>query len=524
MSNGPNLPPLQAPSPNAVPGDAAPANSLTVTPSASDAKTAGTLGIATIVLGNLATIVGSFEKVNEEVQKIQDQLHLGATPYLLYVVLGVIFAGYLLASTSVYKHLKQKIGNRVPGQRLVTAVIVVFLVGGLYVVNLWALPHAFDATRLKSRKALWVDKLRQTQLNSGGFSIMVLSSPGNPPQVFTTAQGLVAMISATNWDDPKAGDANVIRSAFDYIDSQRDPVERWWSYFGDSRPLTEIAGWVTVARIKALQHSDQIWPSSADKDKQLNYVQYDLNQIISHYIPAENAWSPFAPPDSTAASLSGCSSLPQALKDLQNGQYKTRTYSTIMALWALVEAHENEAIRAKIGEQYDDAIRSAIGWLMMTYRTDLGTWVPNPHRANQRDDYPGLTAQTLFVLYRARLDSHFKSAVDQPRWLDARRAFLNKKVKEHLLGDNAHLSDMDGYVFPFPQPLEPMTFLWAPWSLAAYSHLSEDPDLSASDRKLAQADLNTIVGDYQDQAFQIIESGGTYELAENLFCLSEAFR
>ena len=83
---------------------------------------------------------------------------------------------------------------------------------------------------------------------------------------------------------------------------------------------------------------------------------------------------------------------------------------------------------------------------------------------------------------------------------------------------------MDGYVFPFPQPLEPMTFLWAPWSLAAYSRLSEDADLSGSDKKLAQADRNTVIGDYQDQAFEIIESGGTYELAENLFCVSEAFR
>jgi hypothetical protein len=507
MSDGPNLPPLQAPSTNA-----------------SDSKAAGTLGIATIVLGNVATIAGSFEKVNEAVQKIQEQLHLGTTPYLLYVVLGIIFAGYLLASTSLYKHLKQKIGNRVPGQRLVAGIVVFVFLGGLYAVNLWALPHAFDETRLKSRKALWLDKVRQTQNSSGGFSIMVLSGPNNPPQVFTTAQGLTAMISATNWDDLKAGDAQVIRSAFDYIDSERDPVEKWWSYFGDSRPLTEIAGWVTVARIKALQHSDQIWPSNEDREKQLSYLQYDLNHFMSHYIPAESAWSPFAPPDSTAASLSGCSSLPQALKDLQTSQYKTRTYSTIMALWALVEAHENEAIRAKIGEQYDDAIRTAIGWLMTTYRTDRGTWVPNPHRANQRDDYPGLTAQALFVLYRAKLDSHFKSAVEQPRWLEARQAFLKKKVKEHLLGDNAHLSDMDGYVFPFPQPLEPMTFLWAPWSLAAYSRLSEDADLSGSDKKLAQADRNTVIGDYQDQAFEIIESGGTYELAENLFCVSEAFR
>src|SRR5262249_29998654 len=115
-------------------------------------------------------------------------------------------------------------------------------------------------------------------------------------------------------------------------------------------------------------------------------------------------------------------------------------------------------------------------------------------------------------------------AVDQPPWNDARHAFLGKKLKEHLFGDNSHLSDMDAYVFPFPQPLEPMTFLWAPWSLVANRYLSADSHLSPSDRKLAMANISTISANYQPQIIEAIESGPTYQLAENLFCMSEAFR
>ncbi len=45
-----------------------------------DVKRNGILGVAVIVLSNIAAFTGSIEKVNEQVQKIQEQLHLGATP------------------------------------------------------------------------------------------------------------------------------------------------------------------------------------------------------------------------------------------------------------------------------------------------------------------------------------------------------------------------------------------------------------------------------------------------------------
>lgn len=486
-----------------------------------NANRAGTLGLATIILGNLATFTGAIAKVNEQFQKLQEQLHLSATPDLLYVLFAVISVGYLLASTSLYKHLKERIGNKIPGKRIAVGVLVFLVMGGLYAANAFLIPNP-ASTILKSRKDVWSDKIRETQQDGGGFAIMLPSGPGNPVQVFVTAQGLTAMLSAMDWNKLQQEQAKTIRSAFEFIDSQRDPLEGLWGYFGNSTPLTEIAGWVTVARIKALEHADEIWSSESERATQLNLVETDLKRIMTHYVHAENAWSPFLPNIAQQTAIAGCNGLPPTLTSLTDDQSKTRTYSTVMALWALIEAHRVASVRGRVGHKYDNDVRTGIGWMLSNYSKEAGTWFPNPHRANQTDDYIGLTGQVLYVLYLAAAEREFAGAVQQPRWSDARRGFLTKDVKGHLIGDNSHLSDMDGYVFPFPQPLEPMTFLWAPWSMIAYHYLSIDPDLTASEKKIAATNLSIIESDYQPRVLQSIESGGTYQLCESLFGLSEA--
>jgi len=94
--------------------------------------------------------------VNEQVQKIQEQLHLGATPYLLYVVLGIIFLGYLLTSTSLYKHLKGTIANRFPTGNSSSEADFLSM-GTLYVLNVSAFSRSSDII-LQGRKNVWIDK------------------------------------------------------------------------------------------------------------------------------------------------------------------------------------------------------------------------------------------------------------------------------------------------------------------------------------------------------------------------------
>src|SRR5580700_6435001 len=121
------------------------------------AKNAGALGVATIILGNIATLIGSIQQVNVQIQKVQEQLHLGSTPYLLYAVLGIVFVGYLLASTSLYTHVRDRYTNGAPTQKLVVPGVIL-LVLALYVLNVWAVAPSVTKTLLKSREAIWVNK------------------------------------------------------------------------------------------------------------------------------------------------------------------------------------------------------------------------------------------------------------------------------------------------------------------------------------------------------------------------------
>jgi hypothetical protein len=499
---------------------AAPAKQVKPSDGENNVKRAGTLGLVTILLGNVAAFTGAVGKLDEAMHKLQEQLNLAVPPYLLYaVILAIIFVGYLLAFTSVYKRLKDRIGNKMPGKGITVSGLLLIVMGGLIAVNVWAIPNP-DSAVFKTREADWSNKIRQTQQSSGGFTIMVPSGPGNPVQVFATAQGLTAILTAMDWNNVQEEQVKTIRSAFAFIDSQREPAEHLWGYFPNTTAVTEIAGWVTVARIKALEHGDQLWSSESDRAAQLAFVEDDLARIMTHYIPVESGWSPFRQNISEPSEIAGCKAFPPTLTGLTDDQSKTRTYSTVMALWALIEGNRVPSVRDRLAHKYDERVRTGIGWLLSTYSKEKDTWFPNTHRANQDEDYMGLTAQALYVLYLAKAEREFAPAVQQPRWADVRHGFLKRSVKGLLIGDNSHLSDVDGYVFPFPQPLEPMTFLWAPWSMITYHYLSLDSELSASDKKMATTNLSIIESYYQPRVVQAIESGLTYRLAESLFCLS----
>jgi hypothetical protein len=480
------------------------------------------IGLLVVVLGNAAALTGSIVKVNEGVQKVQDQLHLGTTPYLLYAVLAAILLGYLLTLTSLYDRLKHVIAPKLWLPKVAIGALAFAGIGTLCVYNLKAFSPA--VTILGSRIQIWIDKLRGAQQEDGGFTVLLYSGPNNPRQVFTTAQALTAILTAENWDSPDKKHMDSIRKGLQYIDEHCGPQgEKGCGYFDNSQPLTEITGWISVARAKALQHADLVWLVETERVEQLGRIERDLDYIMLHYLPTEKAWSPFMLVNHKSPATTQCApTIPKELMDLSI-QPQTRTYSTIMALWALIEAHEVAAIQTRIGHKYDQVVRDGIGWLLLSYSTDSRSWVPNPRRGNQREDYLGLTAQVLYVLYRAQMIPDFKNSVEQTRWNDARQNFLKKEIKRQLLGDNSHLSDIDAYVFPYPQPLEPMTFLWSPWSLAAYGFLSADTTMTPSDRKLAKSNVVLITSNYQSEMFERIESGLTYELSENLICVADSF-
>jgi len=495
-------------------------------PTKIDAKSLGVWGISTVVAGNLATLLGSFSTINEQVQKIQKQLNLGAAPYLLYLILAVIAGGYLLSFTSLYVWIKHKTAAFRP--RRSVAVALVIFAGGITVaaLNIGLYKDRVEPV-LKGRIPLWSDKITNARNGNGGFSIMIDPGPSNPSQVLTSAQAITAVESAMDWSNPKQNELNAIRESLQYIDAKRSPAEGCWGYFDNSQPLTEVCAWVIIARTRALEHGDKVWPAAHQRSAQLKLLEEDLESMSQHYDRQLSGWSPFRvlQPNggATHAAEGGqCLSISPDLEAIATLP-PTRTYSSIMAVWALVEVNRVPQVRDALSGKYDQMTRESIGGLLKDYRSDLHGWVPNPHRANQHEEYLGLTAQTITVLYVAS-QSDFKTAVDQPAWKQIRHDFLANELSHHLAGDNAHLSDVDGYVFPYVHPLEPITFLWSPWTVLAYEQLSQDPELSSQDRGTARKKMQGVLHNYTPDFFERLESGPTYELAENLLCMSTAFR
>jgi hypothetical protein len=309
--------------------------------------------------------------------------------------------------------------------------------------------------------------------STGG--IRVTADTTQPQQAWTTAQVLKGILSSSA--ALEAEDVERIRAAFGYLDNQFVPDQGWGYFDGWQTGITEIAGWVALAQVAALEHArPAIWTeeqlpaarASADRTLQL---------LVSKQNAAEGGWGP---------------NIGDASADFQ------RTYSTAIATWGLIEARRSPSMRATIGNRYDDAIRKGIGWLLTNYHPSLG-WVPNPMRKVQNEPFIGLQAQVLLILSRAEPD--FGPYIHaQPNALAAKEDFLTRIKPDRDMTDNNRMHDFDRYLqHASGTPaaaravacgcqftVEASTFLWYPWSLAASRALANDPTLTPDQRERAR--------------------------------------
>jgi hypothetical protein len=198
----------------------------------------------------------------------------------------------------------------------------------------------------------------------------------------------------------------------------------------------------------------------------------------------------------------------------------TRTYSTVLALWSLIEARRSASMK-QIGDSYDQPIINGIQWLLNNHNDKLG-WVANPHRQHQIIRCDSLTAQTLFVLSRAH---PFSPQLSRDHvYEEAKLRFLKlTDFRERSATADDHLSDADQYLLPTGIMLEGSTFLWYPWALAALAGLSEDETLSDRDREIA-AKLRNDLMNHSDELIKYVDSGPAYIVSENLFCVSRSLK
>lgn len=312
--------------------------------------------------------------------------------------------------------------------------------------------HSLEEAKslLQEHQKKWVQRIFAAQSQNGGIRIHPLD-PSTRTQAWTTAQCLTGVLSSQIEIERHLPQ---IKTAFAYIENARrtQPEEGWGLFEEHEKTVTEIMSWVVVANIGSVESGVRIWNDS-ELQQVMSRIERDIALIVTRQ-DAGGGWRP--------------------ITDDHSGF--SRTYSTLIALWALVEARRSSSVFQRIGNRYDGNIRNGIMWLLNHYNPDYG-WFPNPNRRTQREFFPGLTAHILFVLSRAERDFDFIER--HSIYISAERRFSqHTDLVQRSVSYNNRLHDTDVSFPPTTFVLEGSTFLWCPWSLAELTHLSTDNSLS----------------------------------------------
>lgn len=464
----------------------------------------GKIGISAILVGNVATILGSIQKINDGLYSLIGFRPLEFFYQNMIILVSIIFLiGYALVFNWLYQ---REILPKGGPNKMIFATLTLLVVTGTCIANIILLPKRIEPeTLLNKEMSKWVDRIFPAQADNGGIRVHALN-PSTPTQVWTTAQCLKALLTAQM--DIK-DHIPAIKKAFNYIEGARQVStdaprqdEGWGLLEGNPYSVTEIAGWVTVAYAASLDSKTKIW-SDAEVPIIVSRIERDLQHMLSRQ-ESNGGFRPIKqePPPNT---------LPY-----------TRTYSTLMALWGLVEAKRVPAVAERIGERYDSNITNAIMWLLRTRDEKLG-WVPNPDRQPQKETFSGLTAQVLFVLSRAEGD--FKFLETDKIYVNAEKNFArNKDLGKRMQCSNDRIHDADQSFPPTAYVSEASTMLWFPWAFAELTHLSTDDSLTAEEQAAAVKLRKEIVRSNIDELGRFVESEYMYVLGENLFCLSTSIK
>lgn len=450
----------------------------------------GKIAVTAILLGNIASILGSLQTINNIVSnmisyRFVEQLY----DNMRIIVALIFFVGYALGFYWLYrKFLLPEEGRNKP---LLIAIGILVMVG-LFFTNVALLPSPpRPEPILRDKVNQWVERICSSQANNGGIRAHALD-PSTLPQVWTTAQCLKGVLTA-RYDLEKY--KSNIKNAFEYIERSRrtSPYDGWGLYEEREWTVTEIASWVAVASIASVDPEIQIWDEH-ELPRILDRIERDLEHIVERQ-----------------SSTGGWSTISEVKPEF------TRTYSTVMALWSLIEARRLPIVQKRVGYRYDTNIRNGINWLLGTYDKNLG-WVPNPNRGSQTERFCGLSAQVLFVMSRAERD--FRFLLSEPVYLLAKKNFIElDELAKRPVAFNNRVHDADQTFRPTTFHLESSTHLWFPWSFVTLTYLSTDTALSENERKSA-AKLRLELSSKVDELHQNIGAEFMYVAAESLFCIS----
>ncbi len=455
--------------------------------------------IFTLLLGNTAILIGHIHSVRYIVFDIVGYLKLGYLHNYMQIIVSILL---LLGYLSIFVWLYQKLLFSQKGAIKIFLILICLVsIGGSAYFNISLMMPSEPQVKPLVAKEIdgWMERVIQSQSDNGG----VRMDPTNiilETQVWTTAQCLKAVLASGTKIDKNLSDR--IKNAFDYIEKVRIRIQNeGWGYQDNyGWGITEIAAWVSLAYIETLrsENASELW-STSERTEVLNRIIRDLN-LIAVRQHQNGGWSP--------------------INNVSRSDY-TRTYSTVMALWSLLEAKKSSVVFFKIGTQFDNIIKRGIGWLMKTYITknQMG-WVPNPNRENQTETFLGLSAQTLFVLSLAEND--FEDSLNNSIYKEAKNNFIDiSGLFSREINDNDRAHDGDRYLPQSEYAIESMTFLWYPWTLAVYEHLSNDSYLSKKQNQIASNRQKNLLHRI-DEVSAFVKSEQNYVLGEFLYCLSMA--
>jgi hypothetical protein len=149
--------------------------------------------------------------------------------------------------------------------------------------------------------------------------------------------------------------------------------------FGNNHfAVTEVAAWICLANLEKFNpRRSKLFADDLAVTEQR--IERDLAAISKAQLdqPA-GAWSPVR----------------------EQSPQLARTYSTIMAVWAIAKAKATPELQASIGDRYDQALDEGVSWLLETNRPSIG-WIPSPNAPDTDQPMPGLTGQAILSCPRS---------------------------------------------------------------------------------------------------------------------------
>ena len=262
--------------------------------------------------------------------------------------------------------------------------------------------------------------------------------------------------------------ARAFREYFDPVES-RPPIEGWGYFEQMDWGVTEVAAWVALAHMRSLDPvSPAVWLTEREREESKQRIRWIINLLERRQMQSGG----FIP-------ISGADEPDYA-----------RTYSTIMAVWAMDEALSCpvEIFSAEKTKSIREALERGLAWLsrsaLVYHRVGEGQntirltgWKVDP--SNPRDEVlDGLTMQTLWIASRAAAATKTEEAtlnrLDQIKqiMIEEAEGWMNRSM-----ASNPRMHDSDGYLYPTTRILERSTFLWYPWTLALLREVSADPKI-----------------------------------------------